>query len=136
MSSLIPKLPAVPPRPDIGRPSSTLTVVALGLAVVAWALTLPAFVQSLDRSATPGDPNGPADPDVGPVRTRVLRRARLLGPRHSGTRSAAAGRLQARAVAGEVCGRYVRAGGHGLDVRGAALGQRELVRLPGLSGMF
>ena len=45
MSSLIPKLPAVPPRPDIGRPSSTLTVVALGLAVVAWALTLPAFVQ-------------------------------------------------------------------------------------------
>ena len=60
MSSLIPKLPADPPRPDIGRPSSMLTVVALGLAVVAWALMLPAFVQSLDWSGMPGDPNEPA----------------------------------------------------------------------------
>ena len=65
MSSLIPKLPADPPRPDIGRPSSTLTVVALGLAVVAWVLTLPAFVQSLDWS---GGANEPAIWTLAPYR--------------------------------------------------------------------
>ena len=62
------KVAAIPPRPQIGRPASTLTVVALGLAVVAWALTLPAFAQSLDWSGTPGDPNMPAKWTVAPFK--------------------------------------------------------------------
>jgi len=55
-----------PPRPDTAarspdRRPAVPTWVGLVLLVVAWALMVPALVQSLDWSGLPGDPKAPED---------------------------------------------------------------------------
>jgi hypothetical protein len=54
-----------PPRPDVSplayddrRPSAPIWL-GLVLVLIAWGLTVPAFVQSLDWSGLPEDPRGP-----------------------------------------------------------------------------